>query len=328
MKPLVSICVPVYGVEQYIEKCCRSLFEQTYSNIEYIFVDDCTKDRSVEVLQSVLADYPQRVDAVRIVRHEKNKGVSGARNTAIDVATGEYILYVDSDDYLDLNVVETLVGKMQAEDADVALYDMRYIYPDKQHTVHQQLPATQTECVKGALTYQVSVCMCGGMYAASLFKIKGIRFVEGLNFGEDYALKPRILYYAHKIVHCGGCYYNYVQYNPSSCTLSYKSKNIDDLIRVASILDAFFKEKDDYDIYEESLSMARLQVKIRLLIAICLHRKAVWNRLPMVAELYKDSDYTQVPFMYRFVLWLAGHGMYEMLYVYVNAGFRLKKIFK
>lgn len=330
MSALVSVCVPVYGVEHYIEKCCRSLFEQTYPNIEYIFVDDCTPDASIEVVKRVLQDYPFREEMVRIIHHKKNKGLSGARNTALEAVTGEYLMYVDSDDYIDLNTVGALVEKAQEEKADVVFYDMRYVYPRKQYVVHQQLPTTKEKCIRRALTFKVSVCVCGGLYAASLFQATDVKFIEGLNFGEDYVVKPRILYYAHKIVHCKDCYYNYVQYNASSYTLSYKSKNIDDLTRAISILNAFFSEKIDYAIYRKSLDEAHLMVKSRLLIAICLHRKSVWNRLPMVAELYKDITdvYSHIPLSYRIILWLADHKMYSMLYTYVNLGFRLKQILK
>ena len=96
----VSILVPVYGVEKYIERCARSLFEQTYDNIEYIFVDDCTKDRSIVILQKVLEGYPNRKNQVKILHHEKNRGLSAARNTALDASTGDYLMHVDSDDYL------------------------------------------------------------------------------------------------------------------------------------------------------------------------------------------------------------------------------------
>lgn len=330
MKPLVSVCVPVYGVERYIEKCCRSLFEQTYPNIEYVFVNDCTPDNSIEVLKQVLRDYPIREKMVKIVHHEKNKGLSAARNTAVEMTEGEYLLHVDSDDYLDLNVVEALVNRAQEEKADVVFYDMRYVYPDKQHVVHQQLPTTKEECVIGTLTFKVSVCVCGGLYATSLFKNTDVKFIEGLNFGEDYVVKSRILYYAHKIVHCTDCYYNYVQYNASSYTLSYKSKNIDDLIRAISILDTFFKKKPDYQIYIESLAEAHLMVKNKLLIAICLHKKTVWDRLPMVANLYTDITDIRphIPLSYRIILWLAEHKIYNVLYSYVNGGFRLKQLFK
>ena len=69
--PKVSVVIPVYGVEKYIERCARSLFEQTYDNIEYIFVDDCTKDRSIEILQKVLEDYPNRKNQVKIKCRDK-----------------------------------------------------------------------------------------------------------------------------------------------------------------------------------------------------------------------------------------------------------------
>ena len=74
----VSILVPVYGVEKYIERCVRSLFEQTYENIEYVFVDDCTKDKSIEILNSVLAEYPNRKKQAKILHHDKNRGLSHA----------------------------------------------------------------------------------------------------------------------------------------------------------------------------------------------------------------------------------------------------------
>ena len=71
--PLVSVCIPIYGVEKYIEKCARSVFEQTYENIEYIFVNDCTKDRSMKILDTVINEYPNKKSNVQIVNHEKNK---------------------------------------------------------------------------------------------------------------------------------------------------------------------------------------------------------------------------------------------------------------
>ena len=100
----VSILVPVYGVEKYIERCARSLFEQTYENLEYIFVNDCTPDKSMEILMRVMEDYPNRKGNVRIFHHEHNRGLSAARNTALDAATSPFVTHVDSDDYLDCDV--------------------------------------------------------------------------------------------------------------------------------------------------------------------------------------------------------------------------------
>lgn len=88
----VSVLVPVYGVESYIAKCATTLMEQTYKDVEYIFVDDCTPDASVERLREVVAHYPERQPQVRIISHERNMGSGAVRQTALDAATGEAVI--------------------------------------------------------------------------------------------------------------------------------------------------------------------------------------------------------------------------------------------
>ena len=115
----VSILVPVYGVERYIENCAVTLFEQTYENIEYVFVNDSTKDRSMEMLHDVMERYPLRRDNVHIITHEVNRGLGAARKTALLNATGDFVMHVDSDDSLSLDAVEMLVDKAIQTGADI-----------------------------------------------------------------------------------------------------------------------------------------------------------------------------------------------------------------
>lgn len=107
--PLVSIIVPVYKVEKYIEQCARSIFEQTYRNLEIIFVDDCSPDNSFAILQSTLEDYPYRKSQTKIIRHRQNKGLSMTRRTGISNATGTYVINCDGDDYIELNMTTALM---------------------------------------------------------------------------------------------------------------------------------------------------------------------------------------------------------------------------
>ena len=95
-QPFVSVIVPIYGVEKYIERCARSLLEQTIENIEYIFVNDCTKDNSIAILESVIKEYPHREHQVRIIHHGTNKGLPQARKTGLLNAHGEYIAHCDN----------------------------------------------------------------------------------------------------------------------------------------------------------------------------------------------------------------------------------------
>lgn len=116
--PKVSVVVPIYGVEKYIERCARSLFEQTLDDMEFIFVDDCTKDNSIAVLEKVIEDYPNRSDQIKIVHHEHNKGLSHARETGVNNSTGDYIGHCDSDDWCDKHMYEEMYLKAIQDGCD------------------------------------------------------------------------------------------------------------------------------------------------------------------------------------------------------------------
>lgn len=97
----ISIIIPVYRVENYISRCCKSLFGMRFQDVEYLFVDDATPDGSIAVIESVLNEYPHRKAHVRLLTHSQNRGVACARNTGIEAATGEYIAFVDADDWIE-----------------------------------------------------------------------------------------------------------------------------------------------------------------------------------------------------------------------------------
>lgn len=330
MSPLVSILVPIYGVEKYIEKCARSLFEQTYKSIEFIFVNDCTPDDSVSVLNEVLISYPERAQDVRVINHVTNKGLSGARNTGLEVAHGDFLLFVDSDDYIDKDAVEKLVNTALSNDADIVVYDMRYIYNDREFIVRKNIKALSKEYVCQLLTYQAGVTICGKLIKRDLFINNNIRFIEDLNFGEDYVTSPRVAYNASRIAHCSDVYYNYVQYNDSSYTMSYRSKNIDDLIRALDIIQTFFLSKDDYSYFKDTIEEAYLHNKVKLLISICLHYSKVGHRLKEVAGLYTDkhSSLHNLSRSYKALLWLSERRLYLIMRIYVLLGYKVKQLIK
>lgn len=129
MNSKVSIVVPVYGVEKYIERCARSLFTQTFGDIEYIFVNDCTKDSSMQVLEFVMKDYPAR--NVRIINKEKNEGLPQARKTGVLASTGDFIMHIDSDDWVEHDIVEKLYARAMEEVADMVYCDWVEEYEDR-----------------------------------------------------------------------------------------------------------------------------------------------------------------------------------------------------
>lgn len=116
-EPLVSVIVPVYNVELYIDACLDSIKQQTYKNLEIVVVEDCSTDNSKQLLLSHLED-----KRIKLIQHEKNSGLSAARNTGIAAATGEYIMFVDSDDIVDTRLVEACISCVLKTNAEVITY--------------------------------------------------------------------------------------------------------------------------------------------------------------------------------------------------------------
>lgn len=131
-KPLISVIVPVYNVELYIDACLDSIKQQTYKNLEIIIVEDCSTDSSIQLLQSHLKD-----ERIKLMQHEKNSGLSAARNTGIDAATGEYMMFVDSDDIVDARLVEACVRCAIKTGAELVTYGFT---PFKDGIPNSELP--------------------------------------------------------------------------------------------------------------------------------------------------------------------------------------------
>jgi len=324
---LVSILVPVYGVEKFIERCAVSLFEQTYPEIEYVFIDDCTPDNSISVLRSVIERYPQRMQCVHIIKHEHNRGLAAARNTAVEHAHGKYIMHVDSDDYLDLQAVEKVVRKIQESKSDAVIFGMRHVFRNKSVIQHVNIPDDIKEYVNKLIRRECAVCVCGALYCRSLYVDNGIKAVEGLNMGEDYATKPRLMYYARKVSYIDEPFYNYVHYNNGSYTAMFSEKNMNDSIESINILSDFFRKVPDSHLFSESLKKASLQIKAELLISWGLHKgkKTEWHT---ITGLYKEYDHVRLPLKYRIVLILSKYNLPAVVRIYSSVGIYIKQILK
>ena len=124
--PLVSIGIPVYNVEPYIEKCMLSVLNQSYQNIEILVVDDLGTDRSMQIVDGFRDSHP-RGDILRIIHHSQNCGIGEARNTIISNAKGKYLFFIDSDDYIELNTIELLVSEAETLNTDCVFSSCRRI---------------------------------------------------------------------------------------------------------------------------------------------------------------------------------------------------------
>lgn len=195
----VSILVPVYGVEKDIRRCAESLMAQTYEDIEYIFVDDCTPDRSIEILQEVVERYPQRKAQVRIIHHEQNGGLSAARTTAINEATGEFIIHVDGDDWVDRRMVEILVKEQKATGADIVFSSFVMHAADHEEKIDKHFSGTAQELSLAIVRKEFMWNVWGSLQRLSIYREHNIHPEQGANMGEDYQVMPQITYFARSI---------------------------------------------------------------------------------------------------------------------------------
>lgn len=159
MEYKVSVIIPVYKVEKFIGRCVKSLMEQTLQDVEYIFVDDASPDGSIVILRNVLADYPERSNHVKILTHTENKGLPAARNTGLSVAQGEYIFHCDSDDFVEVNMLEQLYHKVTETDVDIVWCDWYLTFENSERYMKQPAYNTPLEALKamlgGAMKYNV-----------------------------------------------------------------------------------------------------------------------------------------------------------------------------
>lgn len=224
--PKVSVIVPVYGVEKYIERCARSLFEQTLDDIEYLFIDDCTPDRSIEILNRVLGEYPQRKNQVIIHRMEKNSGQAAVRKWGMLNAAGDYVIHCDSDDWVDVTMYEKMYNKAIEDGSDVVVCD--YVVTDEELIL---------DSVKGCGDTDVSNFIQQMMFQRDpwslwnkLFKrtvrYKDLVYPEG-NMGEDMVICIQMILQCKRMSYISGLYYNYY-FNADSIT---NKRDVNRLIR-------------------------------------------------------------------------------------------------
>lgn len=264
--PKVSVLVPVYGVERYIERCARSLFEQTYHNIEYVFVDDCTKDQSIDILHNVMKDYPHRRDQIRIIHHECNRGLAAARNTGVDASTGEYLMHVDSDDFLDLRTVETLIDKVRGTKMDIVFFGTRNVMRNGQEAIHTT-PRIENKIayVRSVLLHSEPASIWNKFYRAEFYKASGVRSIEGINYGEDYVVVPRLIHEANYIEKVDIPLYHYELGNTSSYTNSISVRNVKELKQAVQILKVFFSSVNDKDEYADAVQLIDVRSMLALI---------------------------------------------------------------
>lgn len=237
---LITVVIPIYNVEKYLEKCIKSVLNQTYKNIEVLLINDGSPDNSDKIMER----FSEKDDRIKCF-YKKNGGLSDARNYALKRANGKYICFIDSDDFIDKTYVEKLYNSIIKEKSEIAWCNFRKI---KNNDKKEKIIITEEDL----WSFEMASA-CNKLFLTSLFKKNKIEFPKGIWY-EDLATIPRIIFISKKVSWVNEDLYNY-NYNSSSITKTYSNRCLE-MKKVLEILYDFAKErnlleeKNTYEIIE------------------------------------------------------------------------------
>lgn len=309
----VSVLVPVYGVEKYIEKCVRSLFSQTMkTGIEFIFVNDCTKDKSIEILESVIKEYPEKKTQIYILHHKQNKGLTEARRTGFNHAKGEYICIVDSDDFIEPDCIELLYTKAIAKNADIVFCSYTEEYENNYSKI-VSFPFVDDKVGLVNLSFDKPM-FWNKMFKKDIVILNNIPFATGINYGEDLAVTPKIIYYSNSFAFVDKPLYHYAQYNINAYTKEFSEKSLQQTLSVVKLLSDFFEGTPDYDLYEDSILLLKAIRKAKILRSGIIEKQYV----ELFPEINRSINGLAIDLKTKIILNLAAKKYYLFLKMFVH----------
>lgn len=288
----VSILVPFYNVEKYVGRCVESLFTQTYQNVEFIFVNDCSPDRSINVINEYIEKH-HVADKCKIISHTKNQGICASRNDLLDSATGEYILFIDSDDYIDSDMVELLVEAAVRDNADISGCGYIEEYDDRSVEMPQVYTNDYVQMLKAITVLTLKGVMWKLLIRKSILDDNNIRFMPEKNMVDDYLFCCQVFYYSHRFTGVDRCMYHYIQFNPNN----YSQRtfyNINHQAEAIRETEKFYKEKGVYDLVKKELYIRKFIAKKALLMdKKCIDVKKWREIFPESNDAWKELNFSK-----------------------------------
>ncbi|MGV1001572.1 glycosyltransferase family 2 protein [Empedobacter falsenii] len=238
VQPKISVIVPVYNTEKYLSKCLNSILNQTLKEIEVIVVNDGSKDNSQEIIDEFVSK-----DSRLVSIQKENGGLSDARNAGIDKAKGEFIAFVDSDDYIDLAMLEKMYELAERDESEIVLCDL--VKVDEKGTEFRDLPQSPQLPEKIVLSDdftifgEMSCFACNKIFKKSLFE--NHRFRRGIHF-EDIELIPKLVLDSSVISKINEPFYKYFE-RQDSITKTHTEKGLDMFVAVNEVINYFYQSK-------------------------------------------------------------------------------------
>ena len=233
MRPVVSVIVPIYNVEQYLKRCLDSLVNQTFKEIEILCVNDGSPDQSQKVVDEYVGRYPTKVKSLI----KPNGGLADARNYGLDYAQGEYVAFIDSDDWVEVTMIEEMYQLAISKSADIVVSDMQYVYNTGKKQFVSGGEFEEENIISNPEIIKINNSACNKLYKYSLFD--DVRFPKGLWY-EDLGCIPILLAKANRIVKINKIFYYYFQRDGS--IMHTESEKIFDIYKVIDLIQDYVNQ--------------------------------------------------------------------------------------
>ena len=257
---VISIIVPIYNIEKFLPCCIDSILAQTFTEWELILVDDGSKD----TCGSICDEYATKDGRIRVI-HKPNGGLTSARNAGLAMASGEWVMYLDGDDWIEPEMLELLLQKGEETGADIVMGDFLFAYPDRD--VPYRLPDwdyCKTTSLNRYITF-VWTCVWGGIHRRSLYEEHQLHSPQGVTYCEDFHLIVRLCYFARKVVNVHRPFYHYRQQEGSVMHNLNKKTERDEQWVYQDII-RFFKEQGVYKDYRKTMCWRMLKATQELVL--------------------------------------------------------------
>ena len=306
----VSVIIPIYKVEAFIERCATTLMEQTLREVEYIFVDDASPDNSISILEDVLARYSHRKAQVRIVHHTENKGLPAARNTGLALATGEYIFHCDSDDYVEPTMLEEMYNTAKAQNADIVWCDWYLTFAQNERYMRQPSYDSALEALKAMLSGAMKYNVWNKLVRRSLYTDNDIVFPAGYGMGEDMTMM-RLFANANRVTYLPKAFYHYVKLNTGAFSQTYSARHLQELKHNVSCICDYMQTKYG-NALEKEQAFFKLEAKFPFLISDDSKKYKLWQEWYPEANSYVLEN-GNVSARSRWLQWCAWRGQWWLV---------------
>ena len=305
----VSILVPIYNVEKYIGVCLDSIFTQTYTNVTYVFVDDCSTDNSLQVLKSKLTEYSIPSGNYTIICHSENKGIAQTRIDLLSEAKGDYIQFIDSDDWIEKDMIAKMVEATDNGKIDIVGCDY-YIHYNNGKTiwVNEKYSDNPYDNMLRCINYDIATTLWKLLIRKFIFN--NFKIYNDINIGEDYLISIMLYYFADSFARINSPLYHYVHANNNRLSYEIK-KSLSDHTSAVKNIELFFKEKGLLNEKAVSyLNLRKFNIKSNYLTNRVFDIHKYKTTFPEANKVWRQINYSRNE---KIKFWLAEKNLYFIL---------------